>query len=204
VPPRIRADFNASIGSSDENSTLVNLEKMGALRDLSAAGIHLSVGLELILYTDSDEDSDLEVEAIVRWVPHHRGRFGRIALGRAVPPRRHSRRAPDAQSQRARMVSLQRLRDKPGGATLERRAVRRDPLRVMRRARSLGDRSAVNGRAEQEVASGTREHNRPARTASRVSPTQAARGPGAIRQLVASRGVIVRYASREKKRQSAE
>lgn len=62
---RIYADFNA-VTAQD----VVNLHLLGTLRDLSAAQVKLRDGLVLTLYTDSDEETDLEIEAVVRWIAH--------------------------------------------------------------------------------------------------------------------------------------
>ncbi len=68
---RIYADFNALISQG-----MVNLNKMGTLRDLCAAQIRLRDGLTLTLYTDSSEEADLEIEATVQWVPASSARNG--------------------------------------------------------------------------------------------------------------------------------
>ena len=43
------------------------LDTYGTLRDLSAAGIRLTDGLELLVWDESDENEDLEGEAIARF-----------------------------------------------------------------------------------------------------------------------------------------
>lgn len=65
----IYADFNAllDIGGA-ERPGLVHLDRMGTLRDLSAACLKLTEGLKLRLRSDSTEEEDLEVDAIVRWI----------------------------------------------------------------------------------------------------------------------------------------
>jgi hypothetical protein len=69
----IYADFNALLDvGGTERPGLVRLDRMGTLRDLSAARLKLTEGLGLRLRSDSTEDEDLEVDAIVRWIanPH--------------------------------------------------------------------------------------------------------------------------------------
>jgi hypothetical protein len=67
---RIYADFNALIDPGcDDRHGLVDLHRMGTLRDLCAARLRLYDGLVLTLYSDSDEAEDLEIEARVRWMP---------------------------------------------------------------------------------------------------------------------------------------
>lgn len=60
---RIYVDFNAQLAPG-----MVNLMRMGTLRDLNAARIRLQEGMRLTLRSDSDIETDLEVEAIVRWL----------------------------------------------------------------------------------------------------------------------------------------
>lgn len=66
---RVYADFNAQIdpGAPDRNG-LVSLNRLGTLRDLCALRIRLREGLRITLYMDSDEASDIEVDAEVRWL----------------------------------------------------------------------------------------------------------------------------------------
>ena len=68
---RIYADFNAFTSQG-----MVDLHKMGTLRDLCAAQIRLRDGLSLTLYADSTEQEDLEIEATVQWVPASSSRGG--------------------------------------------------------------------------------------------------------------------------------
>jgi hypothetical protein len=66
---RIYADFNAQIDPGGAGRLgLVHLDRLGTLRDLCAARLLLQDGLHLTLYTDSDENEDLEIEAIARWI----------------------------------------------------------------------------------------------------------------------------------------
>ena len=60
---RVYADFNAAVdtGGSDR-PMLLDLAKLGALRDLCAARVRLTDGLRLTLYTDSSETEDLEAD----------------------------------------------------------------------------------------------------------------------------------------------
>jgi hypothetical protein len=68
---RIYADFNATLDPGGPGRLgLVRLDKMGTLRDLGAARLRLREGLAVLLYTDSSESEDLEVEATVRWISH--------------------------------------------------------------------------------------------------------------------------------------
>lgn len=65
----VYADFNAllDVGGA-ERRALVHLDRMGTLSDLSAACVKLTEGLKLRLRSDSTEEEDLEVDAIVRWI----------------------------------------------------------------------------------------------------------------------------------------
>src|SRR6478752_5990642 len=61
--PRIYADFNGLVGERGAGWA-VALDTFGTLRDLANAGVRLSVGLPLLVYDWSDEDEDLEADAI--------------------------------------------------------------------------------------------------------------------------------------------
>jgi hypothetical protein len=65
---RIYADFNAQLDLGGPGRPgLVHLDRFGTLRDLCAAQLRLRNGLALLLYSDSSEDEDLEIEATARW-----------------------------------------------------------------------------------------------------------------------------------------
>jgi DNA-directed RNA polymerase subunit RPC12/RpoP len=69
-PPRVYADFMDWLDSTylaDDSLALVNLEKFGTLRDLCAAGVRLREGLPLVLWSDSDETTDIEIDALATW-----------------------------------------------------------------------------------------------------------------------------------------
>lgn len=67
---RINADFNGLDQWTDDASRVgVPLDTLGSLRDLSNAGIRLTVGLPLCIWDQSDEDEDLEADAIAEFVP---------------------------------------------------------------------------------------------------------------------------------------
>jgi hypothetical protein len=67
---RVYADFNAAVdGGGPDRPMLVDLAKLGTLRDLCAARLRLTDGLQLTVYTDSSEEEDLEADAVVRWLP---------------------------------------------------------------------------------------------------------------------------------------
>ncbi|MFD0727165.1 hypothetical protein [Lysobacter brunescens] len=58
---RIYADFNGLVdGIVNPKRTAVVLDTYGSLRDLSNAGIVLSIGLPLVVFDASDESEDLE------------------------------------------------------------------------------------------------------------------------------------------------
>jgi hypothetical protein len=79
---RIYADFNAVLDSGGPGRPgLVRLDRLGTVRDLCAAGITLRAGLALTLYTDSDERTDLQVEAVVRWHPDAKAEAGGYWVG---------------------------------------------------------------------------------------------------------------------------
>jgi hypothetical protein len=76
----VYADFNALLDvGSPECPALVHLDRMGTLRDLSAARVKLTEGLKLRLRSDSTEEEDLEVDAIVRWIAKQSGSRARRA-----------------------------------------------------------------------------------------------------------------------------
>jgi hypothetical protein len=83
---RIYADFNAQIDpGGPERPGLVHLDRFGSLRDLCASRIRLRDGLRLTLYTDSDVDEDLEIEAVARWIPDPAARDGGYWAGEFDP-----------------------------------------------------------------------------------------------------------------------
>lgn len=58
---RIYADFNGLVdGVVDPMRTAVVLDTFGSIRDLSNAGVVLSVGLPLVAYDESNDTEDLE------------------------------------------------------------------------------------------------------------------------------------------------
>ena len=61
---RVYVDLNAGVGVGQ-----VRLSCLGTLRDLCAMRVRLHDGLPLRLYTDSDFTSDLEMDAVARWIP---------------------------------------------------------------------------------------------------------------------------------------
>ncbi len=65
-PPRIYADFNG-ICSSPRNpeKDVVVLDTRGTLCGLADAGIVLEEGLRLTIWSDSDENEDLEADVVV-------------------------------------------------------------------------------------------------------------------------------------------
>lgn len=66
--PRLYADFNAQLDcGGPDRPGLVHLERLGTLRDLGEARLRLHDGLALVLYTDSSENEDLEIEVTARW-----------------------------------------------------------------------------------------------------------------------------------------
>lgn len=74
---RIYADFNALIDpGGDDRPGIVDLHRLGTLRDLCAARLRLHDGLVLTLYSDSDAVEDLEIDARVRWMPSTLGTSG--------------------------------------------------------------------------------------------------------------------------------
>lgn len=70
---RIYADFNGGMASPrDPSRWMVPLDTWGSLRDLSNAGVALREGLPLVIHADSDEDEDLEADAVACF-DHDRG-----------------------------------------------------------------------------------------------------------------------------------
>ncbi len=66
--PKIYADFNAALPTErDDESYVIPLTTYGSLRELSNLGLCLRDGLELIVYMDSDENEDIEADAVVRY-----------------------------------------------------------------------------------------------------------------------------------------
>ena len=63
---RIYADFNGLVGEAGK-SWAVGLDTYGSLQALANAGLSLSEGLPLVIYDWSDEDEDLEADAIARF-----------------------------------------------------------------------------------------------------------------------------------------
>ena len=83
---RIYADFNAQLDPGGPGRPgLVCLERLGTLRDLCDARIRLREGLPLLLYTDSTEDEDIEIEAIARWIADPAAANGGIWAGEFAP-----------------------------------------------------------------------------------------------------------------------
>lgn len=71
--PRIYADFHGTRPSPRNPARLaVPLDTFGSLRDLSNAGIRLRDGVRLTVYADSDDDEDLEGDAIAYHSPELR------------------------------------------------------------------------------------------------------------------------------------
>lgn len=68
IGPRIYADFNGleRIAESPPRYS-VALDTLGTLRDLSNAGIRLREGLALLVWDESDDDEDLEGDAVARF-----------------------------------------------------------------------------------------------------------------------------------------
>ena len=63
---RIYADYNG-IGRETDGRLSIPLDTLGSLRDLSNAGIRLRDGTALTLVDASDEEEDLEADAIARY-----------------------------------------------------------------------------------------------------------------------------------------
>ena len=66
---RAYADFHRTFAGSTEGTTRVTLDRFGTLRDLCAAGVRLHEGMLMTLYADSDVNEDIEVDAVVVWMP---------------------------------------------------------------------------------------------------------------------------------------
>ncbi len=85
---RIYADFNALVDLGDaERPGAVHLDRLGSLRDLCALKLRLEPGLLLTLYSDSDETTDLEVDAVARWISDPMGADGGFWVGEFDPAR---------------------------------------------------------------------------------------------------------------------
>jgi len=83
---RIYADFNEQIDPGGGGRPgLVLLDPLGTLRDLCAAKLKLREGLVLTLYTDSDENEDLEIEATARWISDAGATAGGYWVGEFIP-----------------------------------------------------------------------------------------------------------------------
>ena len=66
--PRVYADFNGFREPEHAGGCpSVALDTLGTLRDLTNAGLRLVDGLRLTIYDWSDEDEDLEAEALARY-----------------------------------------------------------------------------------------------------------------------------------------
>ncbi len=64
--PRIYADFNGIQRSSRDGSRyIIPLDTLGSVRDLANAGIRLHEGFRLTVFDASDDEEDLEGDAIV-------------------------------------------------------------------------------------------------------------------------------------------
>jgi hypothetical protein len=85
--PRIYADFNGITPSPrDPSRLMVPLDTWGSLRDLSNAGIKLTEGAALLIYSDSDEAEDLEADTRVYFDPVRNWWFAELEHGyRYVP-----------------------------------------------------------------------------------------------------------------------
>ena len=71
--PRIYADFNGLMQSPrDAARSMVPLDTWGSLRDLSNAGIKLREGTELVIHDASDDEEDLEAEAVAYYDPERK------------------------------------------------------------------------------------------------------------------------------------
>jgi hypothetical protein len=65
--PRIYADFNGIYRSIADGVFVVPLDSTQTLRDLAAEGIELRDGFALTIYDRSDEEEDLEADAVSRY-----------------------------------------------------------------------------------------------------------------------------------------
>ena len=65
---RIDADFNGlELVAESPARYAVALDTLGTIRDLSNAGVRLAEGLPLVVWADSDENEDLEGDAVARF-----------------------------------------------------------------------------------------------------------------------------------------
>lgn len=68
MAPRIYADFNGLVGGQGTGGA-VGLDTFGSLRDLANAGLRLFDGMPLTIYDWSDDEEDLEADAVARFEP---------------------------------------------------------------------------------------------------------------------------------------
>src|SRR5688500_8031248 len=82
-PPRIYADFHGEQSSPrDPARTAVPLDTFGTVKDLSNVGVRLRDGARLTIYADSDENEDLEADAVAFYARERGLWFAELCDGR--------------------------------------------------------------------------------------------------------------------------